>query len=153
MKIKILSIILLTTLFFSCSVEEKSEIQSNDAQSTELGTSGEVILSKNSRGERFECDPQWVPPVAPVGSHGVLYTINYSQDPNDYPNGVIDVACAREELFSIICNLHMLQLQNTDPFIDTWLQDTVPCTGGKEDDVNTAVQSDPRVCIGSACGD
>ncbi|MEL6811422.1 MAG: hypothetical protein AAFP76_08820 [Bacteroidota bacterium] len=146
MKTKISLLLLAVTIFFACSKDDTTI----ETDSQNLITSSET----QQRSPSFTCDPSWEAPTVsnwpPIG----LIQIYYSQDPNDYPGGVVDVECTRQEFFQNYCELRMTVLQDEDPFHDTWkVVFEGICQPRPKDDVNTAANSDPRVCVGSACGD
>ena len=155
MKIKKIFLLILATVIFACSSEETIELQDENANITvEVDTQNTEI---NGPGRWSGCSiPFNFPPVAPLGTPGNLIFITYSDDPLDYPGGVVDIECTRFEYFNRFCLLKMVQIQNQDPYKDLWIKVSNPpvgCLPFPKDDVDVASNTDPRVCVGTACDD
>lgn len=144
---------MLAAIVFACSSEEVVETQNE--QQLVISTNSEDGRSSGDRDDPFVCDLLWEPPIAPVGTPGNIIHVYWSDNPADWPNGIIDVDCARQEYFEYFCGLFMTQLQNTDPYRDTWLRneelDPIGCLTKSKDHVSTSSNDDPRVCTGSDC--
>lgn len=152
MKLRFLTIAMITLLFTSCSKEDVTQME-------ELNSNESTIIPEN--GTRtpglttFVCDPLWVAPETTQQAGDLVYTIYYSDNAADYGLGggalvteeMID--CVRQEYFYEICGLYMHVQQNSNIYIDTWVHRRFGCVG--KDDVETATNSDDRVCTGSNC--
>ncbi|MEL6811425.1 MAG: hypothetical protein AAFP76_08835 [Bacteroidota bacterium] len=158
MKTKIFPLATLLLALFMCISCSRDEVspQVEDANLI-VQTTTEAGDGEGRSFGGFSFCGQWIPPVAPMGTSGTILQITYSSNPNDYPNGVVDIECTRKEYFDRFCALRMTQLQNQDPYKDTWnlLDDPQSidpaCAPRPKDDVDVASQSDPRVCVGSDC--
>lgn len=152
MKLRLLSFTMITLLFISCSKEDVTQTEEiNFVTTTVIPEEGSRTPSFSS----FVCDPAWVAPETTQGLGDIVYTVYYSDDPADYgfTAGTTVTAemihCVRQEYFFEICTLYMHVQQNSNMFIDTWVHRTLGCAG--KDDVETATNSDDRVCTGSDC--
>jgi len=144
---------MLAVLVFACSSEETIETQDEVVNMTiEIDAQG---TGNNAPGRSSGCFiPFDFPPVANWGTPGTLIYITYSDDPNDYPGGVVDIECTRLEYFNRYCELNMAMLQNQDPYKDLWLKLATPppgCLPRPKDDVEVSTTTDPRICVGTDC--
>lgn len=161
MKLRIFSLFVMALIVFACSTEDTT----NQIQNGEGFTIKNQNVNGQSRnggmvgGSGFICDPNWVAPEVFPWDPIVDKTIQvyWSDNPNDWPLGIIDIECARQEYFDIFCGMYMSTIQPTDPWHEVWLRDfqANDCWQGvnpkSKDHVDTQSNDDPRVCTGPNC--
>lgn len=151
MKLRLLTYTTITLLLISCSKEESTQIEDANVE-----TFTSVIENKN-RTPIFTCNPSWeASRTFPNQSGDLQYYIFYSNDPTDYglpATATIteaDINCVRQEYFANFCGMYLHTFQPTNIFEDAWIRRISLC-GEVKDDVETATNSDDRVCTGSNC--
>ncbi len=90
MKIKIFSLAILTAIVFSCTSEEAGETQVE--QQLVLASESDQGRSFGPGNGFFNCDPSWTPDTLPNNAQGTTIQVYYSDDPADWPGGVIDLS-------------------------------------------------------------
>jgi hypothetical protein len=163
MKIKFLSLLVMALVIFACSKEESNELNQDQQpftmeieQQSNTKPDGNVNNSRKG-GFGFVCDPNWEPDTLLPGNPIVdkVIDVYWSDDPNDWPLGVIDIECARQEYFKFFCGMYMSTIQPSDPYRDTWLRDfdAADCIDNSKskDHVDTQSNGDDRVCTGPNC--
>lgn len=161
MKFRLLTVVMMTLLFVSCSKEEVTQTEDVNLVTTAITPENG---SRTPGFSSFACDPSWeAPRVSPDTSSNscdkVLY-IYYSTDPTDYglpATATIteaDINCVRQEYVTNFENLFLHTFQPTAMFEDSWVRKITRVNGKcpeTKDDVETATNSDDRVCTGSNC--
>lgn len=164
MKLKFFSLLAVALLVFACSQEDAVELpqeqQTLTIETTQESTTpperGNAATANRIGGGLFWCDPNYEFPQSDFGDPGFVIQVYWSDNPNDWPGGVIDIECARQEYFEYFCGLSMNWIQPQDPYQEAWRRDlgstecwTIP--GKSKDDVNTQSNNDDRVCTGPEC--
>lgn len=151
MKLRLLTLAMITLLAASCS---KDDVTQNEEAN--FVTTANTTENPN-RTPGFVCDPSWDPRQDRPTLGDNVHTVYYSTNPVFYglPAGATitaaDIDCVRQEFFRNVCGLYMHKDQPVDMYTDIWIQRVSDCPSPFKDDVETATNSDDRVCTGSDC--
>ena len=160
MKLRIFSLLAVALLVFACSQEDTVDATQDQQNLTIENTNTRAAQGGFIEGNEFGgfiCDPNWTPPETMPFNLIIdkIIHVYWSDDPADWPLGIIDIDCARQEYFRNFCGLYMSTIQPTDPYQETWLRDfdAPDCLdlSKSKDHVDTQSNGDDRVCTGPNC--
>jgi len=142
MKIKFLSLILLSVISFACSNEETVEQQEQQIEIENYTEGGNMSYSPITTCRSVPCVISYDYDTPVLGPMHWIITYDSSLT-------LGEIECVRQEYFNCFDILRWAMIQNTDPYIDHWIS----ITGRPDDHVNTTVCNDPRLGTNTNCDD